>query len=169
MVVEQGIIVQASSKMLSNNNSIVHPALRVIGNVLTGKPEHVEAALEAGALENLIHLAKRGKGALRKEIMWALSNVCADSAVSVERFLRSDAFVLTIELCDDPLKDVRKEAQFALINALTTGEEGHVLEMLENPKLLPVMVDILKRQDDPKLSYHGLLALIRLFELSNEA
>ena len=140
-----------------------------MGNVLTGLPEHVEAALEAGALENLIHLAKRGKSSLRKEIMWALSNVCADSPEAVERFLRSDAYVLTIELCNDPLKEVRKEAQFSMINALTTGEAVHVLEMLENPNLVPLLIEILKRNDEPKLAYHGLVALHRLFSLSNEA
>ena len=139
----QGLIVQLCKHMLSDNLHLVQPALRTIGNILTGKQEHVAAALEAGALDNLVVLAKRGKSFLRKEIMWAMSNICADSEHAVGEFVRSDAFAITLSMCCDANPDVRREANFAVVNALTTGEGAHVLHMMGHESLMGVLVDAL--------------------------
>lgn len=53
------------------------PCLRTLGNILTGRDELANLAIEAGVLEAFHKLLDHPKKAVRKEICWSISNVTA--------------------------------------------------------------------------------------------
>jgi hypothetical protein len=51
--------------------------LRTIGNILTGSEEDCDVFIRAGLLDALNRLIQSGKKTVRKEVVWALSNITA--------------------------------------------------------------------------------------------
>ena len=68
--------------------SIAVPALRTIGNFLSSPfPELAALAIDAGVLELFARLIDHPKQALRKELIWCVANVTAESTERVQACL----------------------------------------------------------------------------------
>ena len=63
----------------SEGLSTLVPALRTLGNLVTGDDETTDEVLAAGALEVLVDLMDHKEPTIRKETCWALSNIAAGS------------------------------------------------------------------------------------------
>jgi len=64
------------------------PALRTIGNLLSAsKPDLPQVAIDAGILQAFGRLIDHPKQVMRKEVVWSLANVTADSADRVKACL----------------------------------------------------------------------------------
>jgi importin subunit alpha-6/7 len=60
-----------------SSDQVIVPALRTVGNIVSGDTVHTQAVLDAGALpllEQLLHSNKKG---IKKEATWAFSNIAA--------------------------------------------------------------------------------------------
>ncbi|XP_053621835.1 importin subunit alpha-5-like [Plodia interpunctella] len=97
------------------------PALRAVGNMLTGSDEQTDRCLNAGCLEHLVVLLRCGKPSLMKEAAWAASNILAGTHHQIQRAL--DADVLTHLLHVLSVEDVKcqKEAAWAITNLCLGG------------------------------------------------
>lgn len=61
----------------SSEPSVLTPALRTIGNIVTGDDKQTQAVLDAGALQVFPALLTHSKSNLQKEAAWTLSNITA--------------------------------------------------------------------------------------------
>jgi len=78
-------VVSKVVELLSHQEQyMVAPALRVIGNLVTGKDVFTDALLELGIVAPLAGLLNSPKKVFRKEACWALSNILAGPAHQVE-------------------------------------------------------------------------------------
>jgi len=65
------------------------PALRCLGNIVTGDDTQTQTVINSGALEALGHLLASAKEGVRKEACWMISNVTAGSVGQVGCVLRA--------------------------------------------------------------------------------
>ncbi|XP_068621894.1 importin subunit alpha-1-like [Battus philenor] len=110
------------TKLLDHKSPAVKtPALRAIGNMLTGSDEQTDRCLDAGCLDYLATLLRCGKFSLVKEAAWAVSNVLAGTQPQIQRAVDMGilAHLLQVLSCED-IK-CQKEAAWAITNLLLGG------------------------------------------------
>ena len=64
--------------MIHNKDTIKVPALRIVGNIITGNDVQTQTMLDLNVIDNLkLLLESPIKESIRKEIMWTISNITA--------------------------------------------------------------------------------------------
>ena len=64
--------------------SVKEPALRTIGNIVTGEDHQTQAVIDAGVLPSLRALLNDPKKDLKKETCWTLSNITAGTEAQIQ-------------------------------------------------------------------------------------
>ncbi|VVD04749.1 unnamed protein product [Leptidea sinapis] len=109
-------------KLLQHRSPAVRtPALRAVGNMLTGSDVQTDRCLRGGCLEQIAYLMRCGQPSLVKEAAWALSNVLAGTTEQIQMAI--DAGMLTHlvhVLKTDDIKS-QKEAAWAVTNLCLGG------------------------------------------------
>lgn len=63
------------------------PALRSIGNIVSGSDMQTQAAVDAGVLKVLPQLMRNPKQSVQKEAAWALSNIAAGPCRQIQQLI----------------------------------------------------------------------------------
>lgn len=66
------------------NPGVVTPALRSIGNIVTGDDLQTQVVLNCNILTNLLQLLKHPKETIRKETCWTISNITAGNKDQIQ-------------------------------------------------------------------------------------
>ena len=107
------------------------PALRTVGNIVTGDDLQTQAALDAGVLAPLKELLGSPKKNLRKEACWTLSNITAGSRPQIQLVIDQGIFPALVEMCNHAEFDVRKEAAWSISNATSGGSPEQMGKLVE--------------------------------------
>ena len=67
----------------ANDDKLITPALRAVGNIITGTDKHTQFCLDKGFLACVASLLNHRKNSIVKETCWALSNVTAGTRMQV--------------------------------------------------------------------------------------
>jgi HEAT repeat protein len=110
---------------------LVQPALRALGNIVTGTDEQTEVALQAGCLEPMQLLATNPKKIIRKETMWMLSNITAGNNRQIAQVIDKQLIPRAMELLASGDWDVKKEATWVLANAVVGGTPEQVMYLVQ--------------------------------------
>jgi len=119
-----------------------------------------DTLLASGVLTSLATLLYTPKTQIRKEAVWALSNVTAGSPAQIDAVMQAGLFPRVVQLCGEGDAIVRKEALFALANAAYGGPA--ILDQLQNMGAVQMLVsqmDVVR--DSAALS--GILDALRCF------
>lgn len=111
--------------------SIQIPALRTIGNIVTGSDIQTQEVINEGALSALGCLLSSPKKAIRKEAAWTISNITAGSKDQIGQIMQYDFLYKVVEMCEVDEFDIKKEAVWAISNLVSGGEPSHVATMVE--------------------------------------
>lgn len=109
-----------------SNYTIKVPALRIIGNILTGPPNMVDLVLEKDGLKNLVSLLYCKHVSVQKEACWALSNITAGPPRHLEHFLSANAVPILLKL----VKDAEFSVSF-LIYSIFLGKKRSCLGLFQ--------------------------------------
>lgn len=113
--------------LLSNGHANVHvPALRTIGNIVTGDDKQTQAILDCNALPVLLGTLSRQKKSLRKEACWAISNITAGTQGQIQMVLAGNLIPPLIALVREAEFDIQKEAAWAISNVTSGGTEDQI-------------------------------------------
>ena len=86
-------------QLISSREEVVQtPALRTIGNIVTGNDEQTDRVIGAGALPLLRQMLFHHKKSLRKEACWSLSNVTAGTPAQVAAVIACDIIPPVVNL-----------------------------------------------------------------------
>jgi hypothetical protein len=136
-------------QLLQDNKeySVQIPALRAIGNLVTGDDVQTEIVLHAGALAALAQLLESPKRGIRKDAAWTVSNIFGGTQQQVQCALDTDGLVpaLVTRLQDDSL-EVKKEVAWAFANATSGATPGQINQLLQSGCCEP-MAQMLDMQD----------------------
>jgi hypothetical protein len=141
--------------LLGHPSSAVHlPILRVVGNLVSGHSDVTRAVVSAGALKHLKSLAFSHKKTVRKEALWAISNICADSQPLVQEIMDTGLMAQICDIVKNGSSDaeIRKEAVWTLCNAATVGnrEQIYSLVLKDNFRIVDTLGDYLETCRDAK-------------------
>lgn len=128
---EEGIL-ESLIDLLGKNSSVVTPALRTIGNIVSGSNEQTEAVLDAGLMSQMKGLLNSSKRMICKEACWVLSNIAAGTHQQIGIVLKTKGIMgRVVEMAQTSEWEVRKEAIWVVSNIATGGTDKQVMAAVE--------------------------------------
>ena len=123
----EGITQTIVSLLGTDNNSILTPTVRILGNFVSGNDMQTQAVIDAGILSYANRLLTYPRRAIRKEGCWLLSNIAAGTHDQIDQLMRLNKdMLLVVDAVRDAEWEVRKEATWVVSNIATGGKDQHV-------------------------------------------
>ncbi len=135
VIVAQNIVAHLVEMIKCDRNELVIPALRTLGNIVTGTDKQTQVVLDTpGALTAISKLCSHTKKNVRKEACWLLSNVAAGSKSQINQLVSATGLVPMVlaQLSTAVEWDVRKEACWVICNIASSGAPDHLKILVEN-------------------------------------
>jgi len=117
--------------MLGKESNIATPALRTVGNIVSGNDEQTQAVITAGVMSKMEGLLNHPKRMIRKEACWVLSNISACTHPQISSVLKKGGMERVIEIAISAEWEVRKEAIWVVSNIATGGTDKQVMSVVE--------------------------------------
>ncbi|OXB70877.1 UNVERIFIED_CONTAM: hypothetical protein H355_002592 [Colinus virginianus] len=146
-------------ELLGHSSPLVQtPALRTVGNIVTGNRDQIQCVLNEGLVPRLIELLKWGDFDVRREAAWAVSNAASGGNDQQVEFL-------VISGCIGPLCELLKTADVKIVSV--------ALEALENVlRVGKVQMEAKKLPENPYCrlieEVNGLTVLEKLQDAANQ-
>merc|ERR1719273_1660285 len=164
-VIKSGAVPRLVHLLANKSNAVKHPALRTIGNIVTGDDLQTQVVINNGALLRLVVLLTNQKKAIRKEACWTISNITAGSVEQIEAVLQNALFQPVIALLQKGEFDVKKEAAWAISNA-TSGGNVQQIRYLVNLNCIDPLCALLNSNNNKVImvALEGLENILRVGE-----
>lgn len=142
-------VVPTLIKLTSNRSSAVQtPALRAIGNIVTGNEEQTQVVIDAGGLSAMRNLLSDPRISLQKEACWAISNVTAGTVSQIQSVIDAEIFPKLIHMLAYADLKVKREACWALSNATSMhSEQPNQVKYLVQQGCIKPLCDLLHCPD----------------------
>ncbi|KAI4810515.1 hypothetical protein KUCAC02_013455 [Chaenocephalus aceratus] len=150
---------------LHSDYKVVSPALRAVGNIVTGDDIQTQVILNCSALPCLLHLLSSPKESIKKEACWTVSNITAGNRAQIQNVIDANIFPVLIEILQKAEFRTRKEAAWAVTNATSGGTPAQITYLVSLNTIKP-MCDLLTVMDSKivQVSLNGLENILRLGE-----
>ncbi|KAM8883282.1 uncharacterized protein ACB058_020211 [Synchiropus picturatus] len=102
--------------LLMHQEKVAYPALRAVGNILTGSHIQTQMVLNCSALPSLRNLLIRRS--MLKEVCWALSNITAGHRTQLQMVIDAKIFPILIEVFQNAAFRIKLEAGWAIVNSV---------------------------------------------------
>jgi hypothetical protein len=147
-VIDSGVFPRVIQILTMNDAGLQMPALRAVGNVLTGSHTQTQSMLDIGVMAVLVPLLRSPKKGIRKEACWALSNVAAGTKAQIDVLLGSGALEPVVDQLKSGDFEVRKEAAWVLSNATAGGTPEQVRKIVHHSGTIRALCDLLNVPDN---------------------
>jgi len=137
-VIKCGAVPRLCHLLSHKNNNVKHPALRTIGNIVTGDDLQTQVVINNGALPRLLQLLTNEKKAVRKEACWTISNITAGNVEQIEAVIENNLITPLITLLRTGEFDVKKEAAWAVSNLSSGGNDNQVKFLVHQQAIPPL-------------------------------
>lgn len=148
-ILESGALEPINMLLKSPHNNIVLPAVRALGNFVTGEDTETQTVLDSGILPMLDGLLGHADAAIKKEACWTLSNICAGTATQVAQIIETGIFDRLVELVNTEIYEIQREAGWSISNT-TALKEPEIIQKVVEKKGIEAMCLVLKQKVDPK-------------------
>ena len=163
-VIESGVARRMVELLMHTNPAVQTPALRTVGNIVTGDDIQTQTIINCSALPCLLSLQTHPKKGIRKEACWTISNITAGVKEQIQAVIDAHIFGPLIHLLSTAEFDVRKEAAWAISNATSGGTPQQIHYLVEANCIKP-LCDLLQCQD-PRIIVYVVVSLFSLFALN---
>lgn len=83
-VLEAGVAPRLVELLTHKDPPVLIPALRTVGNIVTGDDQQTQMIVDCGALPHLKKLLSHTKKSIRKETCWTISNITAGNEGQIQ-------------------------------------------------------------------------------------
>lgn len=125
-VIQAGVARRLVELLMHNSDNVKTPALRTVGNIVTGDDLQTQVILNSAALPCLQSLLCDPKKGIRKEACWTISNITAGNPVQIQAVIDANLIPPLVETLQKAVYDVQKEAAWAISNATSGGEDAQI-------------------------------------------
>ena len=120
-VVDSGAVPLLVRLLTQATLNVITPALRAVGNIVTGSDLQTDAVIEAGGIQAVGSLLIHEKMNVVKEAAWTISNITAGPPEQIQIIIGSGILPPLIEVLKNGDFRAKKEAAWAVTN-LTSGK-----------------------------------------------
>merc|ERR1711907_636178 len=145
-VIEAGVCRRLVELLSHVSFSVVTPALRTVGNIVTGDDMQTQIILNCSALPRLAALLLSPKKGIRKESCWTISNITAGDKEQIQAVIDAQIIPPLIDLLTNAEFDIKKEAAWAISNA-TSGGSAEQIRYLASCHCIPPLCELLTCSD----------------------
>lgn len=146
-VVETDAVARLVDLLETDNTSIIMPALRSIGNIVTGTDEQTDIVIRTGALPKLGMLLRHSQHFIVKEAAWTVSNITAGSREQIQAVFDAGIFHQICHVLDKGDFKAQKEAAWTVFNTITSGRHEQVFDLVNEYRILKPYLNLLACKD----------------------
>ena len=171
-VIESGVCRRLVDLLMHPSTSVQTPALRSVGNIVTGDDLQTQVVIASGALPALLSLLSSPKDGIRKEACWTISNVTAGSPPQIQAVIDANIIPPLINILSNADFKTRKEACWAISNATSGGlQEPSQIRYLVSQGCIKPLCDLLTMMDNKiiQVALDGLDNILKVGESDRQA
>ncbi|BCS01872.1 karyopherin alpha [Aspergillus luchuensis] len=171
-VIEAGIPRRLVELLMHASTSVQTPALRSVGNIVTGDDVQTQVIINCGALPALLALLSSTKDGIRKEACWTISNITAGNSSQIQAVVDAGIIPPLINLLANGDFKTRKEACWAISNATSGGlQKPDQIRYLVSQGCIKPLCDLLACPDNKiiQVALDGLENILKVGEMDKEA
>lgn len=171
-VIEAGIPRRLVELLVHASTSVQTPALRSVGNIVTGDDLQTQIIINSGALTALLSLLGSSKDGIRKEACWTISNVTAGNSTQIEAVIAANIIPPLIHLLSNGDFKTRKEACWAISNATSGGlQKPDQIRYLVAQGCIKPLCELLACPDNKiiQVALDGLENILKVGEMDKES
>lgn len=171
-VIEAGIPRRLVELLMHASTSVQTPALRSVGNIVTGDDVQTQVIINCGALPALLALLSSGKDGIRKEACWTISNITAGNSTQIQAVIDANIIPPLIHLLSNGDLKTRKEACWAISNATSGGlQKPEQIRYLVDRGCIKPLCDLLACPDNKiiQVALDGLENILKVGEMDKDA
>ncbi|MCL7032622.1 hypothetical protein MKW94_017421 [Papaver nudicaule] len=107
--------------------SVLIPALRTVGNIVTGDDMQTQIIIQHQSLPCFLNLLTNNhKKSIKKEACWTISNITAGNKDQIQAVISAEIIGPLIHLLQTAEFDIKKEAAWAISNATSGGTHEQI-------------------------------------------
>ncbi|KAF2289118.1 hypothetical protein GH714_028997 [Hevea brasiliensis] len=126
-VIETGVCPRLVELLLHPSPSVLVPALRTAGNIVTGDDIQTQCIINNAALPCLLSLLTHNhKKSIKKEACWTISNITAGNSEQIQAVIEAGLIGPLVNLLQNAEFDIKKEAAWAISNATSGGTHDQI-------------------------------------------
>ena len=139
-ILDAGVCERIVVNLMHQSTSVQTPALRVVGNIVTGDDQQTQMVIDQHVLPRLKFLldSPNIKKAMKKEVCWTISNITAGSTNQIQAVMEADIFESLIHHLIYSDFDVKKEAAWAVANATSSGSPDQIKMLVSKGCIKPL-------------------------------
>ena len=164
-VIEAGVCTKLVKLLMHPSPLVQTPALRTVGNIVTGNETQTQTVIDAGAVPNLLELLSHSKKGIQKEACWAISNITAGNKDQIQSTIDANAIPPLVKLLRSAELDTNKGPTWAISNA-TSGGTPRQIKFLVSQDCIPPLCELLSAADE-KLVTTALEALGNILQVGS--
>ena len=171
-MIESGVCRRLVDLLLHGSTSVQTPALRSVGNIVTGDDLQTQVVIASGALPALLSLLSSPKDPIRKEACWTISNITAGSPQQIQAVIDANIIPPLINILQNADFKTKKEACWAVSNATSGGLlEPSQIRYLVSQGCIKPLCDLLQTMDNKiiQVALDGLDNILKIGEADKEA
>ena len=171
-VIESGVCRRLVDLLMHPSTAVQTPALRSVGNIVTGDDLQTQVVIASGALPALLSLLSSPKDGIRKEACWTISNITAGSSPQIQSVIDANIVPPLINILSNADFKTRKEACWAISNATSGGlQEPSQIRYLVAQGCIKPLCDLLIMMDTKiiQVALDGLDNILKVGEMDRVA
>lgn len=137
-VVQSGVVKRLVQLLMNQSAVVKTPALRTVGNIVTGDDLQTQMVLNMGALPLLLGLLCDKRKGIRKEACWTVSNITAGNVEQIQQVIDANIIPPLVEILGQSEFDIQKEAAWAISNATSGGTPQQIKYMVDRGVIRPL-------------------------------
>jgi importin subunit alpha-6/7 len=137
-VVEAGVCRRLVDLLTHHSPQVQTPALRCIGNIVTGDDLQTQVVIASGALAALLPIFRSHREGLRKEACWTVSNVLAGTPKQIQAVIDAQLWPELVACLTSAEPRTRREACWAVSNATSAASPDQIAYFVDQNTLGPL-------------------------------
>jgi len=151
----------------TNELAYLVPAVRTIGNLMSGDDDTTQKVIDNGALQALLPLLGHPRSGVRKEACWSVSNVLAGNPHQIQCCIDAGLIPPILQRLREDRQDIKREASWCIANAVSGANSKQIIIFVEDMFIIPPLVGLLT-VDDESLVDMTLDAIERVLQVGNK-
>ncbi|XP_068144063.1 importin subunit alpha-like [Drosophila tropicalis] len=139
-----GLLVNLLEKQ---EDSILIPALRCVGNIAASTDDHTDVVLLNDVLPKLVRLLQHPNSNIVREAAWTVSNIAAGNNIQLEALLQARIYPEIKKVLETGHFRAQREAIWAVANAIVSGTSQQTVTLVKDNNLLPPFLNHLNATD----------------------